>query len=89
LDILFTFQMLSPFPIPPRSPLSHSLLLLLWECTSTHLSTPASLPSHSPTLGHWAFTKGLFSHWCLKRPSSVTHKAGAVGPSMYMPWLVV
>ena len=33
-----------------------SLFLLLWGCSPIHPPTPASLPSHSPTLGHWAFT---------------------------------
>jgi hypothetical protein len=33
---LFTFQMLSPFPIPPDTPIPFSLLLLLRGCTPTH-----------------------------------------------------
>ena len=43
--------MLSPFLIsPPKTPIPSSLPLL------TNPPTPASLPSHSPTLGHGAFT---------------------------------
>ena len=34
-------------------------------------------------------TKGLFSHWCLTRPSSVTYTTRSKGPSMCTPWLVV
>jgi hypothetical protein len=46
-DILFTFQMVSPFLIsPPKTPIP-SLLSLL-----TNSPTPASLFWHSPTLGH-------------------------------------
>jgi hypothetical protein len=44
---LFTFQMLSPFPVPPppKPPAPSSVPLLLRGCSSTHLSTPTSLPS--------------------------------------------
>jgi hypothetical protein len=53
--------MLSLFPISRPTPTPETiypipLLLLLWECAPTHLPTPASPPSHSPILGHWAFT---------------------------------
>jgi hypothetical protein len=39
---LFTFQMLSPFQVslPPRHPITSSLLLLLWGCSSTHTLPP-------------------------------------------------
>jgi len=54
---LFTFQMLSPFPVSPQeTPISRPLPLLLWGCSPTHPPTPASPPWHSPTLGHLAFT---------------------------------
>ena len=56
---LFTFQMLSLFqvPSPTRNPLSlPSCPLVLWGCSTTHLPTPTSLPRHSPTLEHRAFT---------------------------------
>jgi hypothetical protein len=53
---LFTFQMLSPFPVPPPPPpgppIPSSLTLLLGGCSSTHLPTPTSLPS-VPL--HWSF----------------------------------
>ena len=49
--------MLSPFPISlPENPYPTHLLLLLWECAPTHPSTLTSPTTHSPTLGHWAFT---------------------------------
>jgi hypothetical protein len=56
---LFTFQMLSQkvsLPPPQKCPISSPPSLLLWGCYPTHSPTPASLPSHSPTLGHQAFT---------------------------------
>ena len=34
-------------------------------------------------------TKGFFSHWLLKRPSSATHAAGAMILSMCTLWLLV
>jgi hypothetical protein len=39
----------------PQAPCPNPFLLLLWGCTPTYPSTSASLPSHSPILGHWAF----------------------------------
>jgi hypothetical protein len=51
---LFTFQMLSPFPVSPwKPPIPFPLPLLLWRCSPTH---PLPTPLESPTLGHWAFT---------------------------------
>jgi hypothetical protein len=50
---LFTFQMLSSFPISsPQSPIPSSLPLLLWECSHTHL-----LPPYCP---------GITLHWGIK-----------------------
>ena len=48
---LFTFQMLSPFSIPPRHLLAHPSFLLLWGCAPTHLSP---LPCPCIPL-HWGF----------------------------------
>ena len=61
---LCTFQMLSPFPVPhpQKPPIPSSFPLLLWGCSHTHPLTPASPPSHSPTLGHWAFIGPRASH---------------------------
>jgi hypothetical protein len=83
--------MLSPFLVSlPRNLLSYPL--------SPCFSEGAPLPTHSclPTL---AFpytgasslhrTKGLSSQWWPKRPSSATYAAGAMGPSMCTPCLVV
>ena len=54
---LFTFQMLSTFLVfPPQTLYPIPLPLLLWGYPPTHLPTPTSLPSHSPTLGHQPFT---------------------------------
>jgi hypothetical protein len=69
-----------------------SLPLLLWECSPTHSPTPASLPWHSPTLGHPSSlhrTKGLSSHWCQTRPSSAAYGAITMGHSRCILWLVV
>jgi hypothetical protein len=53
------------------------------------VSTPASPPWHSPTLGHRAFTgPSLSFHWYLTRLSFATYGAGAMGPSMCTLWLV-
>ena len=50
---LFTFQMLSPFLVPPqKTPSSHSSTLALL----TSPPTPTSWTWHSPTLGHRTFT---------------------------------
>jgi hypothetical protein len=80
---LFTFQMLSPFLV---SLLKTPYLLPLPLLPNPLI--PASLPA-IPL--HWASslhrTKGLSSHRCPKRPSSVTYAAGAMGPCMYTLWL--
>ena len=50
----FKYHPLSWFPLQKRPvPIP---LLLRW-CSSTHPSTPASLLWHSPSLGHWDFTR--------------------------------
>jgi hypothetical protein len=46
---------LSRFPLR-KPPIPSSLSLVLWGCFLTHLPTPTSLPCHSPTLWHQAFT---------------------------------
>jgi hypothetical protein len=47
-----------PLPVyPSTNPISPpSSPLLLWGCSPTHLPTPITLPLHSTTLGHLAFT---------------------------------
>ena len=83
---LFTFQMLSPFPVypPPKNTLPHS------PSPCFYVGVPP--PTHPlSTLGHLSSlyrTKDLFSNWCLTRTSSLTYAAGAMGPSMCSPWLV-
>ena len=52
---LFTFQMLSPFPVSPLE----ILYPILPPPASMRVFPPTSLPWHSPTLGHQAFN---FSH---------------------------
>jgi hypothetical protein len=56
---LFTFQMLSlfPVPLPPGNILPHPPSpLLLWRCSSTHSPTPTSPPSIPLHWGiYWAF----------------------------------
>jgi hypothetical protein len=54
---LFTFQTLSPFPVSTLKTHYPIPTLLLWGCSPTHLPTPISLPLHSPSLGHKAFTE--------------------------------
>jgi hypothetical protein len=55
---LFTFQMLSlSWFLLQNPPIPSSLPLLLWGCSPTHLPAPTFLPWHSPTLGHWTFTR--------------------------------
>ena len=57
---LFIFQMLFHFPVnpsPQKSPITSLLPLLLWGFSSTHQTTPTYPHSHSPTLGHQAFTE--------------------------------
>jgi len=92
LDIyLFTFQMLSPFPgflsINPilySSPFFYEGFLL----PNTHKFPPHR--PHIPYIVGFSFgrTKG-FSHWCPTRPSSATHRAGAIGLSICILWVVV
>ena len=56
---LFTFQILSPFPILlPRNSLTHPPSSCFYDGVPppTYSLTPASLFLHSPTLGPWAFT---------------------------------
>jgi hypothetical protein len=77
---LFTFQMLSPFPVitpPQKPPIKSRLPLLLWGCSLPYPPPPASLPSHSPTLGHKAFTG--------PRASSPIDDALQVRPLLHMP----
>jgi hypothetical protein len=67
------------------------LHLLLWGCASTppiHSCLPA-LAFHCIGLSNLHRTKGLFSHWCPTRPSSATYAAGAMGPFICIPWLMV
>jgi hypothetical protein len=57
----FTSQMVFHFPvIPPPPPIPHTPCLpsplLLWGCSSTHLSSPATPLQHPSTLGHQTFT---------------------------------
>jgi hypothetical protein len=53
----FIFQMLSPFQISPwKSAIPSPIHLHLWGCSPNYRPTPVSLPSHSPTLEHQAFT---------------------------------
>jgi hypothetical protein len=87
---LFTFQMLASFLISPQKPpIPSLLLLLLWGCAPTHpLPPPALIFLYTGALS-LKRTKGLFSHRCWTRPSSATYTAGAMGPSMWTPWLVV
>jgi hypothetical protein len=70
LDILFIFQMLSPFLISPLKPTIPSLLPLLIN-PRTPVSYTGTLSLHR--------TKVLSSHWCLTRPSSATYASGAMG----------
>jgi hypothetical protein len=66
-------------------PGGHHLSLLLWGCSLTYPHVPASSPWHFSTLRHLSSlhrTKGLPSLWCLTRPSSATHVAGAMSCSM-------
>jgi hypothetical protein len=47
---------LSQFPLQ-NPPFPSPILLLLWECSSSHPLTRTSLPWHSSTLENWAFTE--------------------------------
>jgi hypothetical protein len=55
LYLHFNCYPLSQFPLW-KPPIPSPLILILWGCSPTHPPTPASQPSHSPTLGHRAFT---------------------------------
>jgi hypothetical protein len=86
---LFTFQMLSPFPVSPIRETHYPILLPPASMrVYLHLPTHSHLPTlDSPTLGHLSSlhrTKDLSSHWCMTRPSSATCAAGA----MCTPWLM-
>jgi hypothetical protein len=79
---LFTFQMLSPFPVslPPGNTLSRpphaSMRLFLHPPVHSHL--PAL---DSPILGHLSSfhrTKDFSFHWCMTRSSSATYAAGVM-----------
>ena len=87
---VFTFQMLSPFPVsPPEYPLPFSFLLHLWGCflpTHSHVTALAFSYTRESSL-YW--TKGFSFHWCPTRPSTATQAAGAIGPSMCSLWLVI
>ena len=83
---LFTFQILSPFPVSPLPGNPHPIfpppasMRMLFHPLHSHL--PAL---NSPTLRHLSSlhrTKDLSSHWCLTRQSSATYAAGA----MYTLW---
>jgi hypothetical protein len=75
LFYLFTFQMLSPSQFTPcQPPFPCPSPLLLWGCSTTHLPTPTSLPSHSPTLGHQTFTElRASSHIDVPQDHSLLH----------------
>lgn len=80
---LFTFQMLSPFQISPSETPYPTPSFCFYK------GAPPPIHSYFPGL---AFpytgasslqgTKDLFSYWCPTRPSSATHVAGPMGPSM-------
>jgi hypothetical protein len=53
LFYLFTFQMLSPFPVSPLQP-PYSIPSV--PCLLPYPPTPASPPYHSPMLSHQAST---------------------------------
>ena len=89
---LFIFQMLSPFPVsPPQTPypilpLPASMRVL--PHPPNHSCLPAlAFPYTAASRLHR--TKGLSSHWCPTKQSSVTYVAGAMGCSMCTLWLVL
>ena len=88
---LFTFQLLSPFPVsPPETSYPFPPPASMKACP--HPLTHSCLPTLAfPYTGASSLhrTKGLFSHWFPTRPSSAPYTAGAMGPSMCTPWLVV
>jgi hypothetical protein len=56
LDIFFNYiSNVIPFPCPPPDPLSHPPSSWFYEGAPPPTNSP-SLPWHSPTLGHQAFT---------------------------------
>jgi hypothetical protein len=69
LDIFFTFQMVSSFPVSscpketpyPILPLLASMLVFPHLPTPSSSFTPTSLPWHSHTLGHQAFPGSVAS----------------------------
>jgi hypothetical protein len=91
LDILFIYiSNLSPVS-PPQTPYSvphppASMRVLPHPTTHSCFLDMAFLYTGASSLPR---TKGLSSHWCMTRPSSATYAAGAMGPSMWTPWLVL
>jgi hypothetical protein len=82
---LFILQRLSPLPgscPPPQTSLSHVSSLCLHEGvpSSTHPLPAFPFPYTGASSLHR--TKGLFSHWCLKRPSSAIYVSGAMDSSL-------
>jgi hypothetical protein len=79
---LFTFQMLSLFPVSPLEhpypihPSPTSMRVLPHSSTHPLLAFPYTGASR------FHRTKDLSSHCCLTRPSSVTYTAGDMDPSM-------
>ena len=86
---LFTFQMLSPFPVcPPENPFPLQPLLLWWCLpTTTHSCFPALV---SPYTGASSLprTIDLSSHSCPTWPSSATYVAGALHVYSFIGGLV-
>jgi hypothetical protein len=78
---VFTFQILSHFTVSPLETISPI------SPPSASMKMPAPTHSHLTVLAytgatslHW--TKGLYSHWCQKSPSSALYSVGAMNPSM-------
>jgi hypothetical protein len=70
---LFTFQMLSPFLVPPLETLYPTLTPASMRVFHHHPPTCSSLPTLTfPYTGasNLPRTKGLTSHWCTPRPFS-------------------
>jgi hypothetical protein len=68
-----------PPPIPSRPPPAHQ---------PTHSCFLALAFYHTGAYSLHG-TKGLSSHWCLTRPSSIPYAAGTMSPTMCTLWLVV
>jgi hypothetical protein len=68
-----------PFPDFPQKPPPASIKVCLYPPTHFHFSA-LSFPYTRVSSLHG--TKGLFSHWCLTRPSSATYMAQAMVHSM-------